>query len=289
MPAPAQAPSAADTLVLLTTTIADSPGYDRLTRLQSHLHDEVTQRGLHLRWYVLVQGSHPDRNRPAPAFAHMLYQDDVCGLSEARNRLLQASAQSDEPAAAIVGFPDDDAWHPAGLLTAIVQEFSQHPSLDMWFCRYGSQPHGFAAGCGRTPSTSDVVRNASSNTLFVRSKVAQGVGLFDERLGLGSPLGGAEDLDYALRCLALARDVAYVPRAMVGHRDKAAAQRADYYLSSALVLRRHRDLPGLRREFIRKIAVGCALSARGEISPALVWQSISSRLLDDRDSSVASS
>lgn len=273
-------------VVLLTTTIANSRGHELLSRLQTHLEDEVTRHGLRLHWYVLIQGGTEKQHRSTPAFAHWLYRDDACGLSEARNQLLQAATSDGRIDCSLVGFPDDDAWHPSGLLTALAQQFSMHPSLDMWFCGYASQPQEPQDIHGHGPTTGELVRNASSNTMFVRGGVVQTVGSFDERLGVGTPLGGAEDLDYALRCMAVARTISFVDRPLVGHRDKTSSKRADYYLSSALVLRRHQGLAGLRWEYLRKLAVGGALVARGELPAGHLWQAVTPRVGDDHVRSV---
>jgi hypothetical protein len=273
-------------VVLLTTTLANSPGFDLLPRLQTHLEDEVTRQGLLLHWYVLIQGATDKQHRSLPAFARCLYRGDVCGLSEARNQLLRAATSDGHIDGALVGFPDDDAWHPSGLLSALAEEFAAQPSLDLWFCGYASQPQEARGIRGHSPTTRELVRNASSNTLFVRGAVVQSVGSFDEQLGVGTPLGGSEDLDYALRCMAVSRTISFVDRPLIGHRDKTSSKRADYYLSSAFVLRRHCALPGVRREYIRKLAVGVALVARQDMPARRLWKVLRRRVTDDGSSRV---
>jgi hypothetical protein len=95
--------------------------------------------------------------------------------------------------------------------------------------------------------------------------VAQ-IGGFDEALGVGTPMGDAEDLDYALRASRRARKIDYVDAALVGHRDKSQALRARYYLSGLVVLARHAR-HGAAKELLRKIAVGVYLVLRRELTP----------------------
>ena len=112
--------------------------------------------------------------------------------------------------------------------------------------------------------TSELVRNASSNTIFLRGHVITAIGEFDEALGVGTPMGGSEDPDYALRARRVAAKTVYCNAALVGHRDKDSRIRAQYFASSLLVLARHAT-NGTWGEFLRKIAVGAILTIRGEL------------------------
>jgi hypothetical protein len=102
--------------------------------------------------------------------------DRRISLSAARNLLLR---QARVPLDGIVAFPDDDCWYPPGFLAEVVELFRREPMLDFWFCRYGAAP----APCPRLvdaprhPATmARIVRNASSNTIFLRGSVVAAVG-----------------------------------------------------------------------------------------------------------------
>lgn len=203
-----------------------------------------------------------------PAFVRPVAIAGRVPLSSARNILLRQLAAEDAlKADALVAFPDDDCWYPPRFLSQLAAMFAGDASLDFWFCRYSSQPtcDSFAADAARIARIGQVVRNASSNTIFLRGNVVSTVGEFDEGLGVGTPAGGAEDVDYALRAHRIARKSAYRDGALVGHRDKAPELRARYYASGLLVLARHaRNTTAL--SFLRGVAIGCYLVMRGELS-----------------------
>lgn len=204
----------------------------------------------------------------APEFVRPVAVAGRVPLSVARNMLLRRMiAEGCIGPDALVGFPDDDCWYPDGFLSQVVALFERDPALDFWFCRYASQPaqDSFAAAEPAGTYTGAIVRNASSNTIFLRGRVVTVIGEFDDALGIGTPLGGSEDVDYALRAHRVARKTAYRDAALVGHRDKSSSVRARYYKSSLIVLARHAH-NGAGREFLRKIAVGTYLVVRREMA-----------------------
>jgi len=193
-----------------------------------------------------------------PAFVRPVAVAGRVPLSTARNILLrQLAAQGAIAADTLVAFPDDDCWYPPGFLLQVATLFARHPELDFWFCRYASNPSqaSFGEADPGVANSADIVRNASSNTIFMRGRVVTAIGEFDEGLGVGTPMGGAEDLDYVLRAWRAARRTAYCDAALVGHRDKSRELLARYYGSSLMVLARYAR-NGVAGEFRRKIAVG---------------------------------
>lgn len=214
----------------------------------------------------------------APSFVHPVAIAGRASLSSARNLLLRRLLEQRAIAGdALVAFPDDDCWYPPGLLSALVAQFTRETSLDFWFCRYGSRPDELANAQASvvTPRAriAEIVRNASSNTLFLRGAIVTAVGEFDEGLGVGTALGGSEDLDYALRAHRLARKTDYHKAALVGHRDKSLEIRARYFTSGLIVLARHAR-EGVMGEFLRKIAVGVFLMLRTELTPREFTQAL---------------
>jgi GT2 family glycosyltransferase len=219
-----------------------------------------------------------------PALAHPVAAPGRVPLSTARNILLRRLKASGAIGAdALVAFPDDDSWYPPGFLAQVAALFTRDPQLDFWFCRYGSQPSQsrFAETEPVVARTSEIVRNASSNTIFLRGRVVNSIGEFDEALGVGTPAGGAEDLDYALRARRAARKTAYWDGALVGHRDKNTELLARYYASGLFVLARHAR-SGASSEFRRKIAVGVYYVLRWKLGPIDLGRALRKALAERR-------
>ena len=142
------------------------------------------------------------------------------GLSRARNVAL-GHIDAD-----LVGFPDDDCWYPRDLLEHVVSLLSARPECDgVGGCaidELGRPAAGFRDS-GTGPMTRfNLWRRVSSYTVFVRRKVVQTVGPFNEALGVGSgtPWGGAEDLDYIARSLRVGFCICYEPQVAVHHPRK---------------------------------------------------------------------
>lgn len=230
-----------------------------------------------IRHALLLQNCSPQelaqRKAALPGFVVADAVEGRLSLSAARNRLLAPLISSGAIAEnAVVGFPDDDCWYPRGALEMIADEFRNDPALDLWFCRYASRPAAADHVPARRARARDVVRCASSNTMFVRGRIASAIGRFDGNLGVGTPNLGGEDTDFALKAYALARGSRFYDAALIGHRDPQPALRAKYYPGSLLVLGRHAttSLP-LMKEYLRKVAIGIFLLLRGELSwPAFI-------------------
>ncbi len=190
-------------------------------------------------------------------------------LSAARNILL-APLLADEALdeAALVAFPDDDAWYADGTLAHIVDRFDADPALDLWFCRYNSRPVSVPEAEIR-PSLQTAISYASSNTIVLRGALLRGIGGFDEGLGLGTPARSGEDTDFAMRAYLAAREVQFAPAALIGHRDFDPAIRARYYAGSLAAIAKHaRRSPAAVVALARKLAVGGALWGRRELTGA---------------------
>jgi GT2 family glycosyltransferase len=150
----------------------------------------------------------------------ILHLHSEIGLSRARNVGLR-HVQAD-----VVGFPDDDCWYPPDLLERATRVLAEHPRL--------GGVHGRAVDAVDRPSggRDDLRRGAMTRynlwgrvgtyKLFVRRRVVDAIGPFDEMLGIGSPgpWGGGEDLDYALRCLNSGVSLCYDPSLLVHHPRK---------------------------------------------------------------------
>jgi hypothetical protein len=260
-------------IVLISTSDMKGGRADVRDRmLQSLVESERTLQGDSLVLALLLQNctavNSTAISMALPAFVRPVLIPGRVPLSSARNILLrQLLTDGDLVPDTLVAFPDDDCWYPPGFLREVAEIFAGDAALDFWFCRYASQPvrESFAAEAPKIARIGEVVRNASSNTIFLRGRVVTAIGQFDEELGVGTPVGGAEDVDYALRARLVARKIAYRDAALVGHRDKARQFRARYWAGGLTVLARHaRD--GTAKLLVRGIGVGCYLVIRRELA-----------------------
>jgi len=123
------------------------------------------------------------------------------GASKARNIGLKHASGD------IIAFPDDDCWYPPKLLEEVEAFFRNNPHVDAvvpdgghnrsliaWLMNLVYRGKPKRVSYFSMPGTVD---------LFLRRKVVDVVGAFDERLGPGAPtnLIGAEDWDYVIRIM----------------------------------------------------------------------------------------
>lgn len=138
------------------------------------------------------------------------------GLSKARNAGL-ARVTGD-----IVSFPDDDCWYDSGLLAQAVRLFSDHPESDVITGRSidtdGKDSAGRFDPAGGYVNKLNVWRRAVSFTIFLKKSAADGIGRFDEEIGVGADTiyHSGEETDYILRALRL-YSVYYDPSLTVYH------------------------------------------------------------------------
>jgi glycosyltransferase involved in cell wall biosynthesis len=138
------------------------------------------------------------------------------GLSRARNAGL-AHVGAD-----IVAFPDDDCVYPLGLLQRIGERFVKDPELDGLTGRAEAADGSASASWRSDPGLlrrDDLWNSAISFTIFLRRAIVEGVGAFDEQLGLGSgtPWHSAEEIDYLIRALDGDARIEYDPTLVVEH------------------------------------------------------------------------
>lgn len=137
------------------------------------------------------------------------------GLSLARNLGLH-QAQGE-----VIAFPDDDCWYEPDTLAQVAQALQAQPECDgvvACWCEHAQ------AGGGTHETVLDLERwrsfrdgDASSICLFMRRPLLQRLGGFDERLGLGTWFGAAEETDLIIRALASGARLVRHPAARVHH------------------------------------------------------------------------
>lgn len=142
------------------------------------------------------------------------------GLSRARNVAL-AHLSAD-----LAAFPDDDCWYEPDVLQRVATFFAEHADCDGLGGLSVDEAGRPSAGRPDTKPGAMTVfnlwRRVASFTLFVRHRVIEAVGPFDETLGVGSGTswGGGEDLDYVIRALRAGCPVYYSPALAVHHPRK---------------------------------------------------------------------
>jgi glycosyltransferase involved in cell wall biosynthesis len=139
------------------------------------------------------------------------------GLSRARNAGM-AVARND-----VIAFPDDDCWYTPGLLVQVAAAMAATPDVQIFSARTvdtaGRPSVSPTMDRPAAISRSNFLLCGNSNTLFFRRDAATRIGLFDERLGVGSGtlFGSGEEADYLLRALAKGFVARYEPALHVLH------------------------------------------------------------------------
>lgn len=183
-------------------------------------------------------------------------------LSVARNVMLaRARADGLLTAETIVGFPDDDCWYTPTFAHRLLDVFQDQTDLGLLITRVSLSPSSdWNPGANRAAKACDVLRRSSSNGIFVRGSVADEVGDFDVRLGLGTSNTSGEDTDYAIRASAVARRALYVDLPLVGHREPDLASVTKYFGGNMIVAARYAlRSPAFFSEYARKYLVGAYL------------------------------
>lgn len=238
--------------------------------------DAQTQRGFR----VLLVDQNPD-DRLAPALERarsfeLVRLRSEPGLSRARNAALDL-IQGD-----VVAFPDDDCTYEPGLLDAVAHRFADDSRLDGLVGRAVNEHGSSSPSWSTTPAllTRDNLWNrAISYTIFLRARVVERVGGFDETLGLGSNgrRRSGEEIEYLVRALAEGAYIAYDPQLLVTHperiyspderRELAARDGA----SVGYILRKH-GYPGktLGRMLARPVGGATLALARGNAGQARI-------------------
>lgn len=262
-------------VLLLTTCDMASPRMADFERLTESLVATSATSPHDITHVVLMQRASQSelaqRITPATGFKQIILSTPKrLSISAARNVML-ALAQERQllQQADWVAFPDDDAWYPPGVVDLISTVFAAEPPVDLVTCQYSQKPFTSAQAPAFQWRTDlfRLVTVFSSNTIFVRRSALEAAGVFfDERLGLGAPINGGEDLDFALRATASGRPIAYCAAPLVGHRDRLQWVRSRYFQGSVCALARsaavtrHFRLAGLR-----KLLVGVYLVLKREL------------------------
>jgi glycosyltransferase involved in cell wall biosynthesis len=183
------------------------------------------------------------------------YVRSARGLSRARNaglRLVRAD---------LVAFPDDDCAYPEGLLRRVAERLATDPELDGLSGRVedadGRSSRSWKSDAA-TLTDDNLWNRANAATIFLRRDLVERVGLFDERLGLGSaePWSSGEETDYLIRAVRIGAQIDYDPTLVVLHDVRSDDGRIGFRDGASLgyLLRKH-EYPKrvVARMFIRPI------------------------------------
>lgn len=122
------------------------------------------------------------------------------GLSRARNVGLRYATGD------VIAFPDDDCWYPDGLLSYVARRLEADAGLDGLTGRF-VDGEGRSEGRWLTHTQPlnrfSVWRGAISFSIFLRRRLVERIGGFDEALGVGAgtPWGAGEETEFLLRGL----------------------------------------------------------------------------------------
>ena len=190
---------------------------DEMDRLLNSL-DQQSYRDFEL---IVVDQNDDDRLLPilAPYIDKfsIIHQRSLRGLSRARNVGLRIATGD------VIAFPDDDCWYADTVLEQVKDQFTKYPEWDGMTGR-SIDEHGidFVPGFSQQRIKLDlfnVWQQAISITIFLRRKIVDAVGLFDESLGLGSGtiFGSGEETDYLVRAVNVGFQIHYTPDLIVHH------------------------------------------------------------------------
>ena len=188
----------------------------------------------------------------------------------------------------VIAFPDDDCRYELDTLTRVSRLLELYPGCDglsgLALTHEGLPYNLRWPGSPERITKIRVWGQAISFSIFLRRKVVEAVGKFDESLGLGSgtPWGSGEETDYLLRALELGFELRFEPSIKVRHpetvdrfgcfqRDRAYS----YALGMGRVLQTHRFPLRERLKYVLRPAIGSLLFAlRGQFPGASYYSRI---------------
>jgi glycosyltransferase involved in cell wall biosynthesis len=186
------------------------------------------------------------------------------GLSRARNVGLPHSKGE------IIGFPDDDCWYPEQLLARVKQTFDLHPESGAIFATLRDAedrpigPKWPDHACFWTKE--DVWFRGISPAGFMRREVADAIGAFNEKIGIGASTAyqSGEDVDYFVRPLGLGWQIWYEPTVIVHHppfhnQERIRERSYSYALGGGYTLRVHHYPVRRLLEMLLRSAAGAAV------------------------------
>lgn len=264
-------------ILLLTTSTGQPARMQDLSRLFASLAEAgatlaARMPGWTVRHVLLLQngatwpGAKPD-------FSEVITHPGPLSLSAARNRLF-AHVGPALGQAAVVGFPDDDAWYTQGWLACLARLYAGAERPALLLTRYGTTPAPDPEAAPVRKLTPGMITYwAASPSMFVSGPAAVRAARFDERLsvGPGAIWNGGEDTDFCLRVWS-GHEGVLVDGPCIGHRDRTAGMSLNYIVGNTFVLARHvKRHPSLWPKLMKKWVI-FAVSALGGKIPRTRWK-----------------
>lgn len=258
---------------LIVATIHRVPELDRLL---VSLEQQSTRD-----FEVIVVDQNPDDRLTHLLQAHnrlaIRHLRSAPGLSRARNVGLSVSRGE------LVAFPDDDCWYPPELMASVAAWFDGHPRFALLGTAVRTAQNRRSGP--RSPATSCIVTKenvwkcAVSTALFLRRRVSDAVGGFDERIGIGapSPYQSGEETDYVLRAFDHGFGMWFEASLTVHHPslDSIARLRKNTYpfaLGTGCVLRMHGYSPyQISAHLVRSLGGAVLSLCRCRLDQAVVY------------------
>jgi hypothetical protein len=266
----------ASPIILLTTCHLRNDGVADLLRLIASedaalRHGEVQR----LRHIILLQGSTSKQcdevRKQLPNWAELMCCEQAMSSPAARNAMIRRLLDGEAfDRAAVVAFPDDDAWYPTGGLACVARHF-RDPQVQLLVTRYGPSPSASQCADAFRPTLQQSLSRGACAAIFVRAALLEQLGGFHELLGLGTKLRGGEDTEFVHRAFhrTIGQTVC-VPGTLVGHEAADPVKKAAYYEGGLAAIMAHsRVSRAARIALMRKLGVGAwlvvtrRLSARG--------------------------
>jgi hypothetical protein len=252
-------------VLLLTSTDRGAQARESLAELVATI-DRQRVQGDHV---IVVRSGHEDADLPVSEslVTHIIEVPWETSLSRARNVALRYALRHRLlERADLVGFPDDDCAYLDGSLTVIAGLLRSQALVCV---PYAPRPE--SVDRRRFPdrelqmSPHLVMQVGSFGGTFFTGTALRSIGEFDERFGLGAPLGASEDTDYLLRALAIGLSCSYRgARALVRHPYKP-ERPTQYYLGNVALLAKHATHGGTAWLLLRRLAQGALLAAIGRL------------------------
>lgn len=254
-------------VLLLTTCICNNENIKDLKRLITSINRVEKIDFEHI---VLLQNSNEYCDAELQDLAtnynlKTLKINEIISLSKARNILIDNASELDLFSKSdFVSFPDDDCWYPELFWDNFI-ELEKQDNFELFYTQFSSTPVKFTAG-NNEHSTTNLVRNASSNTSFYKLNLFNNIGTFNEDFGVGAKNNGGEDLDFAIRALLISQKTYFLNLPVIGHRDPLPEFRYKYFQGSFGILNKYKlKSLSLSVNFLRKLAIGMIFYLQGKI------------------------
>lgn len=171
------------------------------------------------------------------------------GLSKARNFGIKYATGS------IIAFPDDDCLYSKGVLSFVNDYFNNNKNVNILtgdtLDIITKNKYLKTSSNEKIISYRNVFKSAISYTIFIRYNMKSDI-TFDEKLGVGSFFGSAEESDLIIRLLKKKYIGIFTPKFLIYHpvsRDKQIPRNYNYSLGFGAVHKKHFDVFELKLNY----------------------------------------